>query len=165
MEIRYARECVRQGLPVFPAAPDKSPLTAHGFKDASIEGRVIVSWWRDHPEALLAVPTGQVSGLLVIDIDPTGAEWYAEHMIDLACHRIHRTPRGHHLLYKMPEVGVRCSASKLAPGVDVRADGGYVVWWPAHGHEVIGDLEDIGLPPDWLMKKLRAGNNRKILHE
>ena len=36
MEIQYAKECVRQGLPVFPAAPDKSPLTAHGFENASL---------------------------------------------------------------------------------------------------------------------------------
>ncbi len=148
MEIRYAKECVRQGLPVFPAAPDKSPLTAHGFKDASTDGRTIMAWCHDYPDSLPAVPTGRLSGLLVVDIDPTGAEWYAEHTIDLACSRIHCTPRGHHLLYKMPEADIRCSTSQLAPGVDVRAEGGYIVWWPAHGHTVIGELGDIGPAPD-----------------
>jgi hypothetical protein len=26
--------------------------------------------------------------------------------------------------------GLRCSRGLIAPGVDVRADGGYVIWWP-----------------------------------
>ena len=155
MELRFAKECVSRGLPVFPAAPDKSPLTAHGFKDASTEGSTIVSWWRDYRDALLAVPTGRVSNILVIDIDPSGAEWYAEHSMDLKCSRVHCTPRGHHLLYKMPEADIRCSAGKLAPGVDVRAIGGYIVWWPAHGHKVIGELGDIGSVPEWLMERLK----------
>jgi hypothetical protein len=25
---------------------------------------------------------------------------------------------------------LRCSRGRIAPGVDVRADGGYVIWWP-----------------------------------
>jgi hypothetical protein len=34
------------------------------------------------------------------------------------------------LLFQHAE-GVRNSAGKVAPGVDVRADGGFVIWWPA----------------------------------
>jgi hypothetical protein len=33
--------------------------------------------------------------------------------------------------------GLKCSVSKIAPGIDVRGDGGYVVWWPAAGFTVV----------------------------
>jgi hypothetical protein len=61
----------------------------------------------------------------------------------------------------MPDEEIRCSVGRLAPGVDVRADGGYVVWWAAHGHEVVGDLEDRGPPPEWLMKQLQSSKNSR----
>lgn len=143
------------GLPVFPARGDKSPHTAHGLHDATRSIEQIAEWWTRWPDALVAVPTGRASGLLVVDIDPAGAEWYREHAAQLACARVHRTRRGHHLIYRMPAEEIRCSASRLARGVDVRAEGGYVIWWPAHGYEAVGDIEDITSPPAWLLDLLR----------
>jgi hypothetical protein len=150
--------CLRRGRPVFPAGPDKAPLTAQGFKSATTDKETILGWWKTHPKALMAVPTGKQSGLLVIDVDPDGARWYAEHQLELKCRRVHKTPRGHHLLYLMPDADIPCSASKLASGVDVRADGGYVVWWPGHGYKTVGDLDDIGPPPKWLLDKLKSAD-------
>src|SRR5262249_33015730 len=37
------------------------------------------------------------------------------------------TARGRHIYFKMPATDLRNSASKLAPGIDVRANGGYVL--------------------------------------
>jgi hypothetical protein len=81
-------------------------------------------------------------------------QWYADHGAELACGRIHKTRRGHHLIYRMPDTEIRNSASKIAPGVDVRAEGGYVIWWPAHGLDAIGDMDDITPPPRWLIDLL-----------
>ncbi len=116
---------VQRGWPVFPAGPDKAPLTAHGFQDASCKN-TIIGWWREHPDALLAIPTGDVSGLLILDIDPAGADWMARHCVELECgYIVSAARRGRHLYYLMPPgIEVACSA-RLAPGVDVRASGGY----------------------------------------
>ena len=147
------------GLPVFPCKPDKRPWTEHGFKDASRNIEQIAGWWDQWPDALIGVPTGAESKLLVIDIDPEGAEWYRAHEAELACGRVHQTRRGHHLLYLMPAREIRCSTGKIAPGVDVRAVGGYVIWWPANGCESVGDLADITEVPAWLLEVLTARAN------
>ncbi|BAZ94294.1 ATPase [Thiohalobacter thiocyanaticus] len=152
--LAFALQLAESGLPVFPCREDKSPRTARGFHDASTDPTTIRGWWSRWPGALIGVPTGPVTDLLVIDIDPGGADWHSEHAADLACGRVHRTQRGHHLLYRHVN-GVKCSAGKIAPGVDVRTDGGYVIWWPAHGLEAVGDLDDIGEAPAWLLEKLR----------
>jgi hypothetical protein len=48
---------------------------------------------------------------------------------------------------------VKCSTGKLHRHVDTRGDGGYVIWWPAEGNEVLHghSLADV---PDWIVEKL-----------
>ncbi|HSH30848.1 MAG TPA: bifunctional DNA primase/polymerase [Thiohalobacter sp.] len=150
----YALQLAEAGFPVFPCRRDKSPWTARGFHDASTDPDAIREWWRRWPDALIGIPTGPTSDLLVIDIDPDGADWYSEHAAELAAGRVHKTKRGHHLLYRHVD-GVRCSAGRIAPGVDVRSDGGYIVWWPAHGLEAVGGLDDVSDAPAWLLDLLR----------
>jgi Protein of unknown function (DUF3987)/Bifunctional DNA primase/polymerase, N-terminal/Primase C terminal 1 (PriCT-1) len=143
-----------QGMPVFPCRPDKKPYTLHGLKDASKNIEQITRWWQQWPNALIGVPTGKASGLLVVDVDPIGADWYRQNAARLAPGRVHSSPRGHHLPYRMPKADVRNSAGKLAPGIDVRGEGGYIIWWPAHGHEAVGSLEELTDPPEWLLAQL-----------
>ena len=143
------------GVPVFPCRPDKRPYTAHGFQDASTNLEAIEDWWRQWPDALIGVPTGRASRIVVVDVDPDGAAWYREHADRLGCGRVHRTRRGHHLLYRAPEaVEIRNSASQIARGIDVRGAGGYIIWWPAHGFAALGNLADITEPPPWLLELL-----------
>lgn len=143
------------GIPVFPCRPDKKPYAEHGFKDSTTNLDAIDSWWTEYPDALIGVPTGRASHIDVVDIDPDGLGWYTENADKLAAARVHRTRRsGFHLLYRDPAVEIRNSASQIAKGVDVRGEGGYVVWWPAHGCEAVGDLADITEPPAWLLDKL-----------
>jgi len=149
------------GIPVFPCGPNKQPLTEHGFHDASCSIEQVSQWWQRWPDALIGVPTGKASRILVVDVDPDGAEWYREHVQDLAAGRTHCTRRGHHLLYQYDGLEVRNSVGVLAPGVDVRGEGGYVIWWPAEGLRTAGDLEDIAPLPAWVLEALHkpAGPN------
>ncbi len=143
------------GIPVFPCRPDKRPYTKNGFKDSTTNIAAIDSWWAEYPDALIGVPTGRASCIDVIDIDPEGLGWYTENADKLAAARVHRTRRnGFHLLYRDPVAEIRNSASAIANGVDVRGEGGYVIWWPAYGYEAVGDIEDITEPPTWLLEQL-----------
>ena len=58
------------GIPVFPCVPGgKQPLTTRGFHDASTDIEQVKAWWRHQPDANLALPTGAVSRVDVVDVD------------------------------------------------------------------------------------------------
>ena len=133
---------IAKRLPVFPAAQDKRPMVPNGFHAATQDEAQIRSWWRKWPEALVAVPTGQTTSLVIIDFDPDKANsatrtWMAEHSELLLSTRSHKTPRGgFHYVYRSSERYQTGTDLVLGGsprrGIDLRANGGYVIWWPAH---------------------------------
>jgi hypothetical protein len=150
----WVEAAISIGLPVFPCCANKRPATPHGFKDATDHPPSVARLWASFPGPLIGVPTGPVSGIDVLDIDPRhgGGEWYAANKERLPPTRIHRTRSGglHLLFYHLD--GLRNSSSKIAAGVDVRGEGGYFIWWPATGLAV-KDYPPSGLPdwPPWLL--------------
>ena len=79
--------------------------------------------------------------------------------LDANSHRLPQTwtvrtaSGGLHLYFRWPEQPIRNSASKIAPGIDVRGDGGYVIVPPSPGYEVVNDAE-VADVPDWLLSFL-----------
>jgi hypothetical protein len=146
---------VQRSLPCFPCRRDKSPATPRGFKDATRDPVFIESLWRACPGLLVGVPTGEASGFDVLDIDVRGhgCRWFSEYKTDLLPTRAHRTRSGGvHLLFEHAP-GLRCGTNKLVRGVDVRSDGGYIIWWPAAGLPVLSDAA-IAPWPYWLLGRL-----------
>src|SRR5262249_37138449 len=47
----------------------KHPRVKGGFKAATVDVRQIEEWWRKWPDANVAIATGAVSGIMVIDVD------------------------------------------------------------------------------------------------
>ena len=145
------------GLPAFPCRRDKAPACPHGFRDATANPLGLRDLWRRHPGPLGGVPTGEASGLDVLDIDaprhPEAAEWWHRHQQLVPATHIHLTRSGGlHVLFRHAR-GLRCWAARPVPGVDGRADGGYVVWWPADGLPI----RSPGPPapfPRWLIQAL-----------
>lgn len=133
---------ISKRLPVFPAAQNKRPLVKTGFHAATQDEKQIRAWWREWPDALVAVPTGQTTGLVVIDFDPDKANsstrtWLAENTELLLGTRSHKTPRGgFHYVFSSPhrfQTGTDLVlGGSPRKGIDLRANGGYVIWWPAH---------------------------------
>lgn len=95
----------------------------------------IHQWWQQHPNANIGIVTGKISRIVVIDLDldkddnESGAKIYEQAPTDL----IVKTGRGgYHLYYCYPEdVDHISNRVGLLPGVDIRADGGYVVAPPS----------------------------------
>jgi hypothetical protein len=153
------------GYPVFPCAPGgKAPLTPHGFHDATTDPEQIERWWTQHPSANIGIPT---EGLIVIDIDSEGNTWPGdpERGLDLAGAPLSLTPRGRHFLFRRPAgKSWRCTEGRLAPKVDTRTDGGYIVVPPsvvedrpyrwAPGLELDDPPDRLPEPPAWLVALL-----------
>lgn len=143
--------------PVFACGDDKRPVVATGFKAASRDPAVILAQFDRPGAAMIGVPTGIASGFVVIDIDiktdRDGRDWLAENANALPPTRTHRTRSGGlHLLFQVPDgVEIRNSASKVAPGVDVRGEGGYVIIPPSPGYAIADDTE-IAEMPRWLVR-------------
>ena len=133
--LRYAQK----GWPVFPLAPrGKTPITKHGFHDATVNEDQIQQWWSDAPTANIGIATGKPSGLFVIDVDikkgKDGSKSYKdlENEFDLPLTKSVITPSGgRHFVF-----GINGSEFTIAEGVregiDIRASGGYIVASPSY---------------------------------
>lgn len=149
-----------RGFAVFPLAPrGKRPLGSlvrHGFLDASKDPAIIRDWWRRVPQANIGLRTGE--GKFVVDLDDDDAvAWFVN-----ACGRhggapstlVVRTSRGLHLFFTCGD-GVPTSAGRLAPGVDVRGEGAYVVGAPSvHPSGAVYTIEHdlaVARAPQWLI--------------
>lgn len=118
---------VRHGLAIFPCQA-KKPLCKNGLKDATTDEATIREMWTKWPKAQVGLPTGARNHLVVVDIDgPAGSEWVKKQdwphtlTVETSLHRFQ-------LYFKQPDgVTTRNSAGKIAPQVDVRGDGGYVI--------------------------------------
>jgi hypothetical protein len=149
---------IEQGIPCFPCRDDKRPATPHGFKDATRDPEAVRKLWKYHPGPLIGVPTGEITGFDVLDIDRRhgGDVWFLENSERLLPTRWHKTRSGGLHLFFQDVPGARCSAGKIAPGVDVRATGGYVIWWPAAGFPVPSDMPPVAPWPEWLLVQLSS---------
>ena len=148
-------------------SPGKHPRIAGGLNAASADPEAISRWWTRWPSANVAIRTGAVSGLVVVDIDPDhGGVATLRELVDshgpLTRGPVVRTGSGGwHAYFRHPGQKVRNSAgTRLGAGVDVRADGGYVIAPPsrhASGRQYRWDATDE--PPvldDWLLRRLVA---------
>lgn len=121
------------GFNVFPLEPrGKRPLTRNGCKDATRDNTTIHQWWTQWPDANIGVATGPNSNLYVIDIDGPDAETAWRNLAkpeDDDTLEV-RTSRGRHLYYRCKDP-LPNTASRIAPGIDTRGNGGYVVAPPS----------------------------------
>ena len=186
----------RNGIPVFPlhnpvdgacscgknpgAVPDeevcrsvgKHPRTATGFKDATTDMVQIAVWWDKWPDANIGIPTGAVTKLLLVDLDPrnggpTTSLELAEKVGPIPdTGEVITGSGGRHLAFRYGGGRVRKALTK---GVDLKGDGGYFVATPsrhASGRrysfdEAKGGKDAFFNPtpaPQWLLDFIAAEN-------
>lgn len=150
--VEAALAMAEQGLSVFPVSRDKRPRCPRGHLAASCDPKVIEALHIQCGFVLIGVATGEPSGASVLDIDrKDGARsWWAENRSRLPATRAHRTRGGGLHLWFQHRPGLRSSASRIAPGVDIRADGASCIWWPAAGLPVLCAAEPAPWP-EWLI--------------
>ncbi len=155
--VQQALTLAAAGIPVFPCSSKKLPCIprregGRGHLDASTDPAEIIRMFSHAGAKLIGVSCGPRSGIDVVDIDPRhgGDEWERKNLHRLPETRCHRTGSGgRHYVFKHAP-GMRNSQAKIAPGVDVRGEGGYVVFPPSAGYSIESDVDPAGWP-DWLL--------------
>jgi hypothetical protein len=155
------------GFAVLPIGRNKHPLIENGTRAACVDPAVNSTWWGKYRSANVAIATGPISRIWVLDVD--GNEGRASLQALMERHGIlPRTPanvtsRGCYLVFGMPDHGrlPRNVVGKVGRGLDVRCDGacftappsvhesGHVYRW-AKGRSIF----DLPAPhaPDWLVE-------------
>jgi hypothetical protein len=119
--------------------PGKHPVGSifpKGLKDATLELSKIEKWLLEYPNANLAVVTGRVSGITVLDFDVRdgGMQFFEECYDDYDYIRASLKQRtgggGLHCIFKYCEYAK--TGSNIVPGLDIRNDGGYIVVEPSN---------------------------------
>lgn len=163
--LAHALAYARAGYPVFPVGKNKAPLTPHGFKDATTDEADIQVWWTRWPDAGIGIPTGEDTGLAVLDVDPRHGGDKTLAALVAECAPLPEGPHvftgggGDHYYFLHPGGSVPV-AHGFRPGLDLQADGAYVVA-PPSPHASGGSyswavplLEGPSLPllPPWLLR-------------
>lgn len=129
----------------------------------------VEAWYAQRPDANVAIVTGILSGLIVVDVDPGHGGDSSLRRLERAHSKIPATMTaktgggGRHLYFLHPGDELRNRVG-VYPGIDVRGDGGYIVappslhpsgkhyvWVRARGPDKI---EPAALP-QWLLELLR----------
>lgn len=157
----WALEYASRGLYVFPIVPgDKKPACKWRDESTTDQER-IRAWWGKNPKANIGLDCGK-SGILAIDLDTKNGQdgpgnWDAlGYSSDTA---MSKTPSGgFHVIYSYSGKDIGNSASKLAQGIDVRGEGGYIVLPPSSvngaSYEWVDDCAPVRAP-DGLIASLR----------
>mgnify|MGYP000001417917 CR=1 FL=1 len=165
-QVHAALEYLRLGFVPIPIKPrDKVPLIKWcDWQSRKPSESDILSWWKQNPDANVAILTGEISGIVALDLE-AGA--------DLGDRPIPPTPMqltgggGKHYLFRHPGFPVP-NAVRIWEKVDLRGDGGYIVVAPSiHPsgrryewviHPATHELSD---PPQWLLELIRERSKSK----
>jgi len=160
-----------KGWAIFPCQPrGKTPATARGYLDAVVnDPHRINTWWGIFPDLNIGCATGAVSGFFVLDVDGEQGEAslarLEEHHGKLPATIEAITGRGRHCYFRLGEHGaVKNSAGQIAPGLDIRGDGGYVLVPPSihpSGRAYawsVDSADEFADAPEWLHELIRVGN-------
>lgn len=163
--LQYAQ----QGWKIFPVKPNaKSPLTKHGHNDASNDPKQIKKWDAQYPDANWGLATGKMSGCFVVDVDvkndkPGIDNWkLLKKVCPIYPTFASKTPSGgKHYYYQYPSEVEVASANGMMEGIDIKADGGYVLIPPSEidGNSYIWRDADVEIleAPENLLQVLKHG--------
>lgn len=118
------------GFSVIPLKPSsKIPLISEWKKYQSerASSEQITKWWTDHPSANIGIVCGEISGLVVVDVDDKDA--LKNSGVHLPPSPSVTTGKGFHVYYHMPQ-DRKVHSAKLTFG-DLKSEGGYVVAPPS----------------------------------
>jgi len=154
------------GWNVIPVGRDKRPALGSWkeYQTRRVTEGEIRRWWTERPAAGVAILTGALSGVIVVDADSEEGSRAVRKLMNGPTLEARTGGGGTHYYFRHPGGRVP-SLVRFMPGVDCRGDGGYVVA-PPSGHPSGGLYSWVNwgtvpapLPPA-LAARLRSGARR-----
>ena len=167
--LQAALRLQEKGLSVIPIKRDKTPLLSSWkeYQERQASKEEIESWFKNNIPDGIALVTGKISGIVVLDVEHDG---------DTTGLEIPNTPTvksgggGKHFYFKYPETGIKNATRILGRKIDIRGDGGYIVVPPSlhlsgNHYEWEIDLDKLPLAevPKWMVldeKKTTQNHNQ-----
>jgi hypothetical protein len=153
--LEHALEYAARGWAVFPAwgitngacdcgkphcdRQGKHPIPHNGVDAATTSSDEIEYWWGMYPNANIAIATGEISDLIVLDVDVGDGKPGLENLAILEA-KFGALPRscvarsggnGRHIYMAAGGKSVRCSAGTVATAIDIRGHRGYIIAPPS----------------------------------
>jgi hypothetical protein len=143
----------------------KHPRTHTGFNAASRNEEQITKWWTKYPNANIGVATGKDSNVVVVDIDDRngGSDTLDALLLEVGepfpITLTAITGNGIHYYFLAPEQPIKSQSGALGSGIDIKAEGGYVVAPPSlhpsgRNYEFIDPDAGIAELPVWILNLL-----------
>jgi hypothetical protein len=156
----------------------KHPRTQHGLLEATTDETTIQRWWSMWPKANVAIRTGAVSGLVVLDEDTYKGGDTSRAELEQLYSPLPDTVQqltgggGVQFIFAHPGIPVHNGVEMLGAGLDIRGDGGYVIAPPslhASGKRYAWELShhpdetSMAPMPPWLLALCRDTSRRETV--
>ena len=149
-----------RGFSVIPVGSDKKPLIPwKEYQNKRATPEQIKEWIEKYPAMNIAIVTGKISGIVVVDIEKGGnSEGYPPTVTAKS------GGDGLHLYYKHPGYEVS-NGARVKELTDIRGDGGYVLAAPSvsdkgeYEWQISPDDSDFSEWPEWITKKANEEKN------
>ena len=166
--LKAALDLAAREFAVFPCIPgQREPATRRGFYDATTNPAVIRRWWTARAYNI-GIRTGVASGMWALDVDVKDGKDGEANLRKLEREHGDLPPTienitgsgGRHICFKYTGP-ISNSTGKIAPGLDVRGDGGYIIAPPSlHpcGRAYVQSVDSadaLAVAPDWLLQLAR----------
>lgn len=180
-KVETAQRYLARGWSILPLrGRDKRPLIVwEPLQSSRPSAEVVTAWFSRWPDANIGIVTGEISNLIVLDIDPKHGGNSSLDRLERQFGQLPETieaitgGEGRHLYFAHPGGLIR-NRTGLAQGVDLRGDGGYIVAPPSvhpSGRPYVWAAgrspEDIALAalPRWILPPSGGARPRRTLSD
>jgi hypothetical protein len=161
MTVDAALDIARSFGPIWPQTPQKTGYRGtNGSRDATRDEKTIRGWCATYRDAVFALMTGEISGVIGLDIDIKNErngldslEWLgiSSHPATVTAH----TPSGGiHCLFRRPNYPIQSSLDRLGPGLEVKGEGAWITLPPGPGRfwdPHLGKDTALAVMPEWMV--------------
>lgn len=177
----YALFYASKGWRVLPVKEkSKLPAVQDWPNVATIDPEQINKWFGNGSNYNVGLLMGKRSGIFALDVDPrNGGDDSLFALIQdngALPHTVEAQTGGGgtHILFKHPDYTIHNSANKLGPGLDIKADGGYILVAPSIHDKTGNQYEwemsskpsqvEVSHAPSWLLKLLVQDKKKVIVN-